>query len=385
MPALRFVARFAILAVALVVSPPSAAQENEIVLGHISSLSNPASTDNAKNLSYGYRLYFDRVNAAGGVHGRKIRLVHKDDNLTAAKMVELTNELIADPSVLALVGFLNTAGLSEIAKQELLAKGGIALISPSQGNKNIVGAENVFPFRSGYNDEIQGLVAESKGTEKRRIAIVYMNTAFGPPSAKFAEEALTKAGLPLAVNVGYEVAPDKVERSLRQTIDAVTKSQADAVILLGAGRGAFDFIKGLRASSANFVQIYGLSVLQANDVVKFSGLDAAKGVVLAQAVPYPYSGTLPITREYLKLMKQYAPEDPAINFMGFEGFIGAKIAVEALRRAGPNPTRKRVIDALKSMGELDLGGISVNYGPKERLGWRGVDLTIIGSGGKLLH
>ena len=102
-------------------------------------------------------------------------------------------------------------------------------------------------------------------------------------------------------------------------------------------------------------------------------------------MPYPYSGMLPITREYLKLMKQYAPEDQAINFMGFEGFIGAKIAVEALRRAGPNPTRKRVVDALKSMGELDLGGIAVNYGPKERLGWRGVDLTIIGSGGKLLH
>src|SRR5262245_1915164 len=141
----------------LAMAGPLYAQEQEIVLGHISSLSNPASTDNAKNLSFGYRMYFDQVNAAGGVYGRKIKLRHKDDNLNAAKMVELTQEMIADPSVIALVGFLNTAGLTEIAKQDLLVKGGIAMISPLQGNKNVVGAENMFPFRSGYTEEMHAL------------------------------------------------------------------------------------------------------------------------------------------------------------------------------------------------------------------------------------
>jgi ABC-type branched-subunit amino acid transport system substrate-binding protein len=71
--------------------------------------------------------------------------------------------------------------------------------------------------------------------------------------------------------------------------------------------------------------------------------------------------------------------------MTLEGYAGAKIAVEGLKRAGPNPTRKRMIDALKSMGEFDLGGVSVSYGPKGRLGWRGVDLTIIGSKGRLVR
>jgi ABC-type branched-subunit amino acid transport system substrate-binding protein len=359
------------------------AQGQELVLGHISSLSNPASADNAKNLSFGYRIYFDEVNAAGGVHGRRIRLVHKDDGLNAAKMVELTQELIADPSIIALVGFLNTAGLTEIATQDLLAKGGVAMISPLQGNRNIVGAENMFPFRSGYTDEMRALVAEAKNTQKQRLAIVYMNTAFGPPSAKFAGEAAKEIDIPVAVNIGYEVAPDKSEASMRATIDAVVKSDADAVLLLAAGRGAFDFVKGMRATSAGAVQIYGLSVLQPNDLVEFSGLAAARGVVLSQAVPYPYSGTLPLARDYLRLMKARAPADQAVNYQGFEGYIGARITVEALKRAGPNPTRKKVIDALKSMGELDIGGVSVYYTPKARLGWRGVDLTIIGATGRL--
>ena len=361
-----------------------AAQDQEIVLGHISSITNPNSATNAQDISLGYRVYFDRVNAAGGVHGRKLRLLHRDDNLNAERMVELTNELIADPSVIALVGFLNTAGLTEIARLDLLAKGGIAMIAPLQGNRNIVGATNMFPFRSGYTEEMQALITEAKNTQKPRIAIVYMNTAFGPPSAAFADKAARESGLVVTANLGYEVAPDRAEQSLRKAIDTVVRSEPDAVLLLGAGKGAFEFVKGLRASTAGLTQIYGLSVLQLNDLVNVAGLQAAHGVVLSQAVPYPYSGTLPLTREFIKAMKEYAPNEP-VNFMSLEGYAGAKIVVEALRRAGPAPTRKKVIDALKSMGNYDLGGVSVSYSAKQRLGWRGVDLTIIGGTGKLIR
>ena len=378
-------ARHALFAGALLLFVGLSAQaQEEIVLGHISSLTNPASSDNAHDLSLGYRVYFEHVNANGGVHGRKLRLLHLDDNLNAARMVQLTNKLIADPSVIALVGFLGTAGLTEIANQNLLGKNGIALIAPSQGNRNIVGAENVFPFRSGYTDEVQALVTEAKTTQKPRVAIVHMNLAFGPPTAEYAAQAAKEAGLVVTADLGYEATPDKQEQSLQETIKRVAQAQPDAVILVAAGRGAFEFVKGMRETSASLSQIYGMSVLQTNDLVKLAGLDAARGVVLAQAVPYPYSGTLPLTREYLKMMKQYAPNDP-INFMTLEGYAGAKIAVEGLKRAGPNPTRKRMIDALKSMGEFDLGGVSVSYGPKGRLGWRGVDLTIIGSKGRLVR
>jgi len=286
--------------------------------------------------------------------------------------------------VIALVGFLNTAGLTEVTRLNLPGKNGIALIAPLQGNKNIVGAENVFPFRSGYTEEIQALVTESKTTQKPRVAIVYMNAAFGPTTAKFAAQAAQDAGLEVLAAVGYETSPDKQQQSLQQVIKHVAQTEPDAVILVAAGRGAFEFVKGIRETSANLAQIYAMSVMQTNDLVKLAGLDAARGVVLAQAVPYPYSGTLPLTREYLRMMKQYAPGEP-VNFMTLEGYAGAKIAVEALKRAGPNPTRKKVIDALKSMGEFDLGGVSVNYSSKARVGWRGVDLTIIGSTGKLVR
>jgi len=83
-------------------------------------------------------------------------------------------------------------------------------------------------------------------------------------------------------------------------------------------------------------------------------------------------------------MKQYAPNE-ALSFTSLEGFIAAKITVEAIKRAGPNPTRDKVLKALNNMGQLDLGGIYVDYSPKARDGWGGVDLTIIGMNGKLLR
>jgi ABC-type branched-subunit amino acid transport system substrate-binding protein len=83
-------------------------------------------------------------------------------------------------------------------------------------------------------------------------------------------------------------------------------------------------------------------------------------------------------------MKQYAPSEP-LSFTSLEGFIAAKITVEAIKRAGPNPTREKVLKALNSMGELDLGGVFVDYSPKARNGWGNVDLTIIGENGKLLR
>jgi ABC-type branched-subunit amino acid transport system substrate-binding protein len=86
-------------------------------------------------------------------------------------------------------------------------------------------------------------------------------------------------------------------------------------------------------------------------------------------------------REYQKLMKEFAPDKP-YDYFSMEGFMGAKITHEALKRAGKKPTRESFLKALKTMGEIDLGGVTVNYTEKARLGWGGVDLTIIDRNGR---
>lgn len=355
----------------------------EIIFGQIASQSNPTSAANAKGLAVGIQVYFDKVNANGGIAGNKLKLMTLDDDLQGSKMVELTQQLIADKSIVGLLGFLNSAGLAEIAKQDLPAKNGIALIAPLQGDQNVVSADNVFPLRSGYADELSTLLNEAKNWGKDSIAIVNMNVAFGPALAQVATQLSGKLGIKIVANPVLLATPDKLDASVKAAVAAVSESKPKAILVLAAGKPASAFIKAMReASSGGSLQIYGLSVLLHEALVKEIGADQARGVVLSQAVPYPFVPTKPVIAQYRTDMKKFAPGE-SISFSSMEGYLGAKIATEAVRRTTGSPTRASVLAALSNLGEYDLGGIFVNYSPVRRKGWGGVELSIINSSGTL--
>ena len=365
------------------IATPSAGQE--LLIGQVASLSNPATMANAKGIQAGIKAYFDAVNDQGGVGGRKLALVSKDDGLTPGRMVELTREYIADKRVVALTGYVNTGGITEVSKANLPGEAGIALIAPLQGDKSIVGAANFFPFRSGYPDEVTALVKEASNTQKKKLAIVYWNITFGPAMQKIAQEAAQKFGVNVVATVPIDAqAQDKFDPIMKEAVAAVVKQAPDAILMLISGRYSLEFIKQIKNSESADAQLYAMSIVPPGDVVKAVGEAKARGLVIAQAVPFPFSATLPIVSEYQKTMKQHAPNEP-LSFSTLEGFVGGKITVEAIKRAGKNPTRAGVLKALSSMGEYDLGGVYVNYSSKERRGWGQIDLTVIGAGGKLLR
>jgi ABC-type branched-subunit amino acid transport system substrate-binding protein len=164
----------------------------------------------------------------------------------------------------------------------------------------------------------------------------------------------------------------------------VAKAGPDSIILLGGGRHCFEFLKQFKDSDDANAQLYLMSIVPQAEILKTLGDAKARGIVISQAVPYPFSATLPLVSEYQRLMKQYAPNEP-YSFSSLEGFVVGKITVAALKKAGKGATREKVLRAISNMGELDLGGVYVNYTPKARNGWGGVDLTVIGANGKLLR
>ncbi|HXD41961.1 MAG TPA: ABC transporter substrate-binding protein [Ramlibacter sp.] len=360
----------------------SAASAADVLFGQIASLSNPASTSNAKGLMTGAQACFESINARGGINGNKLKLDTRDDGLNGPKMVEITAELVKDPAIVGLLSFLNTAGLTALAKQNAFGTGKIALIAPLQGDKTIVEAENVFPLRSGYGDELEALLKESKTWGKDTVSIVNMNIAFGPILAEVAQKRATELGLKVVSRSVVNFSPDTQPGTIREAVEAVNKAQPKAIFVIAAGTPAQEFIKAVRATPAGLAQIYGLSVLLHDDVVKSAGAAKARGIVLSQATPYPFAPTRPVIGEYQAAMKAYAPKEP-LSFSSLEGFLGAKIAAEAVRRAGAKPDREHVLAALKNLGEYNLGGLWVKYTPQARKGWGGVDLTIINSEGNL--
>jgi ABC-type branched-subunit amino acid transport system substrate-binding protein len=184
--------------------------------------------------------------------------------------------------------------------------------------------------------------------------------------------------------VKIDAAPEKFKENMAAASAEVIKANPDAVIMLMSSRFAAEMVRAVKNSPAASAQMYAMSVVWTDEIVKAAGPDKARGTVIIQAIPFPYSVTLPVVGEYQRVMKQFAPTEQ-INFPTFEGFIAGKITVEAIKRAGPNPTRDKVLKALLAMGEYNLGGVYVNYSPTARKGWGGTDPSVIGPNGKLLH
>ena len=371
-------------AVVIALVAAALAHAQDLLIGQVSSQTSPVTATNAKGLYAGFNVYLEHINSQGGVNGRKVSLVNKDDGVQAPKMIELTKEFAADKNVVALAAYQNTGGMAALAKENTVAELGFAMIAPFQGDKAIVGAPNWYPFRSGYPDEVAAMVKEAAFQQKKRVAIVYQSATFGPTIAKLAKELAVKHNVNIVLEVMVESAQnDKIDDSVKAAGAAIANANPDAILLLMGGRTAPLTVKTIRESPAQDAQIYAMSILPAQEAFKAAG-EKARGIVITQAVPFPFSATVPVVSQYQKLMKQYAPNE-ALSFTTLEGFIAAKITVEAIKRAGPNPTRDKVLKALNNMGQLDLGGIYVDYSPKGREGWGGVDLTIIGPNGKLLR
>ena len=93
-------------------------------------------------------------------------------------------------------------------------------------------------------------------------------------------------------------------------------------------------------------------------------------------VPFPFSASVPVVRDYLQALKAAGPAQP--SFTSLEGYIAARVFVEGLKRAGKDLTREKFINALESMSNTEIGGFNVNFSSKSHNGSSFVDLTMIG-------
>jgi branched-chain amino acid transport system substrate-binding protein len=370
---------FTLAAAAAFALPAARAKGNDLVVAQVAPLSGSLASTGAQ-MVLGGRICFEHVNAQGGVHGRRIEQVVVDDGYKVDETVRVTRELLARPEVLALFGFAGTANIGKLLSDGVLEQGGAALVAPYTGGESLRTPFNpwIFHLRAGYADETEHMVQQATTLGLRRIAVMYQDDGFGQAGLEGVRKALAKRNLPLSVAAGYERNTDKVEEAARRIKD----SDAQAVIMISVNKPTAAFVRRYRELGGG-AQLYNISVVDPAEIVKLAGLRNAHGLGICQVVPYPYTPTLPAVREYQELLKRHAPgQEP--NYTSFEEYLGARVLVEGLRRAGPNATRARVVEALESLSRYDLGGITVGYSPQNRVGSRYVEVTVIGSSGKLL-
>jgi branched-chain amino acid transport system substrate-binding protein len=370
---------FAVGIAAALALPQVRARAAELVIGQVAPLSGVLASTGAQ-MVVGGRIWFEHVNARGGIHGRPIQHVVVDDGYKVDETVRLTRELLARPEVLALFGFAGTANVGKLLPEGVLQQGGAALVAPYTGGENLRNPFNpwIFHLRAGYADETEHMVQQATTLGLRRIAVMYQDDGFGQAGLEGVRKALARRNLQLSAAAGYERNTDKVEDAARRIKD----SDAQAVIMISINKPTAAFVRRYRELGGG-AQLYNISVVDPAEIVKLAGLRNAHGLGISQVVPYPYTPKLPVVREYHELLKRHAPGEQ-VNYTSFEEFLGAKVLVEGLRRAGPNASRAKVVEALESLSSFDLGGISVGYSPQNRVGSRYVEVTVIGSSGKLL-
>jgi branched-chain amino acid transport system substrate-binding protein len=213
-----------------------------------------------------------------------------------------------------------------------------------------------------------------------RIAVMYQDDPFGKSGLAGAETAMQKLGLKLVAKGGYDrTKPEEVDAA----VAAIAPASPDAIIMVSVNRASAAFIKKMRAKGSK-ARLFSISVVNFKELLKNAGEDNARGIGISQVMPYPYSSTVPVAREFQTLMAKYQP-DKVVSYASMESFIAAKILVEAIRRGGPEPTRQKILSQLEKLDNYDVGGFRVTFSPTSRTGSKFVEVTVIGQGGRLLR
>ena len=348
--------------------------EQEIVLGQSVAMSGPLG-EFGRDIVIGAKACLQRVNAAGGLGGRKVSLVTLDDRYETDVAVQNIRRLLQEEKVFALVSVMGTSISIEAVRQTEAE--GAPLFAPWTGVQAVREPvrRHVFNVRASYRDEIVKIVTHLRTIGTRRIGVVYFETAFGAELQTIREEMARWPAEPAFVRA---IRPDGSDAA--PVAEAAAQAGLEAIVLLTAGKATVDLVKAFRPL-AKGTQCYTLSVMGTNASVQALGPQGV-GVVVSCVVPFPWNTGVPIVREYQEAMRQSGAAE--FSFISLESYINTRVLTEAIRRAGRNLTRARLIAAAETMRPLQLGGLEVSYGPEDRSGARYVDLSIISSGGRFM-
>ena len=360
-------------AAALLLAVGGVAAQAQILIGQTTAVTGPVAASVGETL-VGVRLYLDHVNARGGVHGEQIRLITLDDKFEPKLAGENARQLIEEHKVAAL--FMSRATPHTQAILPHLAKHQIALIAPSTGAMVLHQPVNplVFNVRSSYQAETEKAVEHLHTLTLQRIAVVHVDDSFGEDCLAGAMKGFDRLKFkPVTV-----IKADRAKPDYAAIVPELVAAKAQAVIWIGSSVAVSGGVKALRAAGSA-AQVVTVSNNASGGFIKQLG-DAAHGVIVTQVFPNVRAMGYGINREADALVK--AKGDVALSPQMMEGFAGAKVLVEALRRAGPKPTRERIVAALGNMSHYDLGGLELGFGPGDRTGLNFVELSIIGSDGR---
>ena len=356
-------------AIALAPSYAVAAEDgvaaDSITFGQAAVLEGPASAL-GQGMRAGILAAFDEVNARGGVHGRKLKLVSRDDGYEPDRAIAETKKLIDEDKVFALIGPVGTP--TSAAAQPIATAAHVPFIGPFTGagflrNPKL---ENVINVRASYGAETEAWIKHlTEDLKVNKIAIFYQDDAFGRAGLDGVKAAMGKRGMELAAEATFERNTVAVKTALL----TLKRAEPEAVVMVGPYKPCAEFIRLARKLAFNPVFV-NISFVGASALAKDLGPDG-KGVVVSQVVPFPWDTSLKVVADYQAAIKG------APDFVSLEGYLVGRLTIAALEKMGAAPTRDGLIKAIKDTGKFDIGGLAMTFGPAKNEGLDQVFLTVV--------
>ena len=348
--------------------------DTEVTIGSCAALEGPASFLGTQSV-LGAKVHLSAVNDTGGVHGRKIQLVSRNDGYEPDKAIACVNQLIQQDKVFAMGFFVGTpTGAKVVPMAEAHKVPAIGFFTGAEILRTPV-KKNVIHVRASYYDEARAQVDQLVGgLGMKRIAVFYQEDAFGVAVLEGVKIALKKHNLePVALGTFPRNTVD-VAKGLQD----IKPSNPEAVIMVGTYAPLAEFVKRARADKWT-AMLLTVSFVGTEAFAKAAGRDG-EGVVITQVVPPPIRKDLPGVAQYLVALKKHAP-DATPNFVSLEGYVNAAVLVEGLKRAGRDLTREKLLAAIEGIRDLDLGiGMKASYGPGRHHAFDVVYYTVLHDG-----
>jgi branched-chain amino acid transport system substrate-binding protein len=329
-----------------------------------------------KGLSDGAEVYFERLNAKGGVNGRKIELVTMDDNYDPQKAAENTAKFINELKVFALFQPYGAATIR--ATMPLIEKANIPLVAPGAGSeflRNPVN-KNVFNVRLSYFGETAGLVSflhKTKGIKD--ICLLVQDDAFGNDGRNSAVKALSEQGLEPKAVAKYQ----RLTSQVSSAVDELKKAGCKGVLAWAQTTAALEFLRESKAAS--FDPVFAGAVVLSNAEFFSQAGKYSDHVFISMAVPRIDDKSIPLAVQFNKDMSAAGKgADPS----SFEGYLNAAIFTESVRLAGKDLTREGLRNSFNTkMKNFSVGGIKVSYSATDHQGLETVHMVRVKADGSL--
>jgi branched-chain amino acid transport system substrate-binding protein len=347
---------------------------NEIVLGQSAVISGPLGVP-IRGLIAGAQMAFDAVNAAGGLHGRKIKLATLDDELAPPKAVANYKKLLEEQQVLALFGCVGsgtTAAAAKVLQDNGAASVGGYAVADSARQK---AGNAAFFVRASTGREAEVLLRQLTTIGIDKVAVAHLDVPGGVEALNLVAQAMETHKLkPVAAAA---VKPDGSNAA--DAGRALAKSQPQAVIMYLSGRQPADLMPAMREAGANPV-FYGMSIVSGEVVAKALG-DKSRGLAVAQVMPYPWSQSDADIGAYQKALGTTKQEP---SYYSLEGWINAQVMIEALKRTGRELTRGKLLATLRAM-KMRVAGLELDFTSGSIAASRFVELVQVRHDGRFVR